>query len=165
MKFEITKYERDPSVELLYGDPDAHFWLLYTQAIEYSPTDKGAIVRAYHFIAVAAGQNIDEARLGLNTFTLANYQNRGTSYLSDAKNKPKHYSEGGVFGFIYGDGEWAEVEETKQKQLRLTRVALLTPWGREVAEQKGILVETALDRLKRFAERELQLSAEKIFIG
>jgi hypothetical protein len=122
------------------------------------------MVRAYHFICAAAGQDISDARKGLNTYTLANYSSKGISYLSDAKNQSKHYSEDGVFGFIYGKGEWGEKAQNKVTQLRSTRIAMLTPWGREVAESKGILLELALAKLSLYAEREIKLSRQKIFL-
>ena len=94
----LEEYERNSRIEAEYGAPDFESWKLY-QAVA-AQVSKLAAVQAFHLVHAALGLDIDAARRGLNSHTLALYGQDGKGRF--IKVHTHCYSESHVFGFLYG---------------------------------------------------------------
>lgn len=141
---EFIQYERDNDVEARFGSPDFDAWTLYLDAIK--TTTKGSLVVAYHLISAASGLSIDKARSFLNTYTLANYEDNGNTYINDARKNKNHYSEPARFGYLYDLGE---VQDKKAISMMLG--VLNTSWAQYVCQNIGIDMQDVQDYADQFS--------------
>ena len=122
----LDVYHREEQIEAEYGEPDFGYWVLFQEALQ--DHSKLALVYAYHVLCGLKLMTLEEARVNLNTYTLALYDTtREGQYLTLQK---QMYSQPRIYNFLYMDGRWTGKESNKfDEEINNLIAALHSEWA------------------------------------
>jgi len=122
----LDAYQRDKNIEEEYGKPDIDYWLAFRDALV--DHRKLALVYAYHVLSGLKGLSLDEARIKLNTYTLALYDTKQQGQLLHRQKQMS--SQPRIYGFLYMNGKWTGRDQSKfEAEMNDLVAALGSDWA------------------------------------
>jgi membrane protein implicated in regulation of membrane protease activity len=122
----LDDYQHDVAIEEEYGKPDFDYWLTFQDALV--DHRKVALVYAYHVLSGIKGLNLDEARMTLNTYTLALYDNNEEGQYMPRQKQMS--SQPRIYSFLYMNGKWTGRGKNKfEAEMNELVAALHSDWA------------------------------------
>jgi membrane protein implicated in regulation of membrane protease activity len=122
----LAAYQRNKDIEEEYGKPDLSYWLAFEDALV--DHRKLALVYAYHVLSGLKGLSLDEARIKLNTYTLALYDTKKQGQL--LHRQKQMLSQPRIYGFLYMNGKWTGRDKRKfEEEINDLVAALDSDWA------------------------------------
>jgi membrane protein implicated in regulation of membrane protease activity len=122
----VSEYQRDTDVESEYGRPDFDAWVLFEAALKAH--SKQSLVAAYYLLCAVRGRSLTQARRGLNSYTLALFDEENEGRYADLKHNV--YCDAGRYEFYFGRGKWVGARGGNfRKEMQKLEAALATPWA------------------------------------
>ena len=124
----LDAYQRDKNIEEEYGTPDFDYWLAFQDAlVDHRKID---LIYAYHLLSGLKGLNLDEARIKLNTYTLALYDIKKQGQLLHREKQMS--SQPRIYNFLYMKGRWTGRDKNKfEAEMNDLAAALHSKWAQK----------------------------------